>query len=96
MAATPETAVDRYNALDINLRISALQIITQFSMSTTGIKTFLDNCMEDMTDVRKRKIEHQRERKACTEELQIKDRDRKILWPQNMPESPKTESAEPV
>ncbi|TKA81299.1 hypothetical protein B0A55_02865 [Friedmanniomyces simplex] len=94
--ATPQTAKDRYATLDVNLRISALQIITMLSISTNGIKAFLDACMEDMTDVRKRKIEHQREKKACMEELQVKDRDRKILWPQNMPDSPKPESAEPV
>ncbi|KAK5143484.1 hypothetical protein LTR32_004392 [Rachicladosporium monterosium] len=93
---TPETARERYAALDVNLRISALQIITMLSISTTPIKAFLDTCMDDMTEVRKRKIEHQREKKICFEELQIKDRDRKILWPQNMPDSPKLQSAEPV
>ncbi|KAK1077224.1 hypothetical protein LTR33_008264 [Friedmanniomyces endolithicus] len=93
---TPETAKERYAALDVNLRISALQIITMLSISTTPIKAFLDTCMDDMTEVRKRKIEHQREKKICFEELQIKDRDRKILWPQNMPDSPKLQSAEPV
>jgi len=94
--ATPETAVECYTRLDVNLRISALQMITQLSISTTGIKHFLENCMEDMTDVRKRKIEHQREKKTCLEELNVKDRDRRILWPQNMPDSPKAESAEPI
>ncbi|KAK5737505.1 hypothetical protein LTS12_025882 [Elasticomyces elasticus] len=93
---TPDATKNRYAALEVNLRISALQLITQLSIRTHGIKNFLEACLEDMTEVRKRKIEHQREKKACMEELQVKDRDRKILWPQNMPDSPKTESAEPV
>ncbi|KAK4561720.1 hypothetical protein LTR86_004399 [Recurvomyces mirabilis] len=94
--ATSETAIERYQELNVNLRLSALQMITLLSISTPAIKQFLESCSDDMTDVRKRKIEHQREKKVCAEELQTKDRDRRILWPQNMPDSPKQESAEPV
>jgi hypothetical protein len=96
LPATQETAQERYAQLNVNLRISALEMITLLSIATPAIKLFLETCSDDMTEVRKRKIEHQREKKACMEQLQIKDRDRKILWPQNMPDSPKAESAEPV
>ena len=92
--ATQETALTTFASLDINLRISALQIITMLSISTPGVKEFLETCSDDMTDVRKRKIEHQRMRKAAMEELAVKDRERKILWPANMPDSPKQASAE--
>ncbi|KAK3700580.1 hypothetical protein LTR37_015909, partial [Vermiconidia calcicola] len=94
---TRETARVQYATMDVNLRISALQMITILSISTTPIKEFLENCSEDMTDVRKRKIDHQRLKKLATEELHIKDRERKILLPDNMlPDSPKQESVEPV
>ena len=92
-----ETARLRYATMNINLRISALQMITILSISTPAIKDFLEACSEDMTDVRKRKIEHQKAKKAAAEELQIKDRERKILLPDNMPpDSPKQESVEPI
>lgn len=94
---TPETARTRHATMNVNLRISALQMITILSISTPAIKEFLEACSEDMTDVRKRKIEHQRLKKTAVEELQIKDRERKILLPDNMPpDSPKEESVEPV
>ena len=94
---TKDTARLQYATMNINMRISALQIITMLSISTPAIKEFLEACNEDMTDVRKRKIEHQKAKKGAVEELQVKDRERKILLPDNMPpESPKQESVEPV
>lgn len=93
----PETAQSQFASMNINLRISALQMITILSIATPAIKEFLETCSEDMTDVRKRKIENQRLKKAAVEELQIKDRERKILLPDNMlPDSPKEESVEPI
>lgn len=94
---TAETARVQYADMDINLRISALQMITLLSVSSSAIKEFLEQCSEDMTDVRKRKIEHQKSKKTAFEALQIKDRERKILLPENMlPDSPKQESVEPT
>lgn len=94
---TRETAREQYASMNINLRTSALQIITILSVSTPYIKDFLEACNEDMTDVRKRKIEHQKAKKSAMEELQVKDRERKILLPDNMlPDSPKQESVEPI
>ena len=94
---TRESARVRWTTMDINLKVSALQMITILSIASTPIKDFLETCSEDMTDVRKRKIEHQRERKVAVDELGNKDRDRKILLPDNMgPESPKEESVDPI
>ncbi|KAK5174622.1 uncharacterized protein LTR77_001703 [Saxophila tyrrhenica] len=93
---TPETARDQFAVMDINLRISALQMITILSIATPTMKNFLEQCSDDMTDVRKRKIEYQREKKEATAELMIKDRERKILLPANMPDSPPAEALTPV
>lgn len=93
--ATQETARVQYASMDVNLRITALQILVMLTVRTEAIKSFLDTCSDDMTDVRKRKIEHQREKKTAMEELAAKDRERKILLPENMPESPKPEAVEP-
>lgn len=94
---TREVARTQWTTMDINLKVSALQMITILSIATTPIKEFLETCSEDMTDVRKRKIEHQRERKSAADDLAVKDRERKILLPDNMgPESPKEDSMEIV
>lgn len=82
----------RFAAMDVNLRASALQLITMLSITTRTVKDFLETCSEDQTDVRKRKIEYQREKRAAMEELTIRDRERKILLPENMPGSPKADS----
>ena len=49
-----------------------------------------------MTDVRKRKIEHQRERKLAVDQLHAKEKERKLQLPSNMPDpaSPKHEPSE--
>lgn len=91
-----DTARSQYAQLDVNYRVSALQMITLLSIGTQAVKDFLEQCSEDMTDVRKRKIEHQREKKAAMESLQQKDRDRKIAYVDHMPISPTLGSAEPV
>lgn len=96
LAPTQETARLQYTYADVNLRINALQIITMLSIGTKTVREFLEQCSEDMTEVRKRKMEHQRDRKLLFDELQKKDGERKILLPANMPDSPKPESVGPV
>jgi hypothetical protein len=93
MEANQQTALVQYADLDINLRISALQMLTILTIRTEQVKDFLETCMEDMTDVRKRKIELQRAKKATQEEFAAKDQERKILLPEHMPESPKQEES---
>ncbi|WPH02807.1 Hypothetical protein R9X50_00567500 [Acrodontium crateriforme] len=93
---TQETALFQYSNMDINLRISALQMLTMISLGSEKIREFLEQCAEDMTDVRKKKIEHQRERKVLIEEHAVKERERKIMWPDNMPKSPEPEIVEPA
>ena len=94
---TRENTRVQWATMDMNLRISALQMITILSIATTPIKDFLEQCSEDMTDVRKKKIEHQKAKKAAQEELDSKESDRKIAYASNLPvDSPKQESIEPV
>jgi hypothetical protein len=87
---TQETARIQYASMDINLRIQALQMVLMLTIRTEVVKDFLETCTEDMTDVRKRKLEYQREKKIAMEEFQAKDREYKILLPDNMPPSPPT------
>jgi hypothetical protein len=94
--ATRDTAIRQYAKLDVNLRIGTLQLLALLTIRTDAIKNFLDACSEDMTDVRKRKIEHQRERKVAVDQLHAKEKERKIQQPNNMPDpsSPKNEPSE--
>lgn len=60
---THETARLQYNALDVNLRIQALQIICMLTAATRAIRGYMEECSEQMTAFRKEKINWQRERK---------------------------------
>lgn len=94
MPPTQETALEQYATLDINLRIQALQILTLLSIRTDKIKDSLEQCMNDMTETRKRKIDFQREKKIAMEEFASKDQERKILLPDHLePDSPKAEES---
>ncbi|KAF2963671.1 hypothetical protein GQX73_g9897 [Xylaria multiplex] len=82
---------DRYLALDLNLRISALQILCMLTMETKAVRGYMDDCAETMTGYRKEKIEWQRHRKQAVEDLKVLNDQRKILLPDNMPPSPPAE-----
>ena len=60
---TLETARQNYAILDVNLRIAALQMITILTPSTQAIRDYLEECSEEMTQMRKDKIEQQRRKK---------------------------------
>ncbi|KAI1326023.1 ATP-utilizing chromatin assembly and remodelling N-terminal-domain-containing protein [Xylariaceae sp. FL0255] len=85
---------EQYSALDLNLRISALQIICMLTMETKAIRGYMDDCAETMTGYRKEKIEWQRNRKQGLEELKVLLEERKIQLPENMPPSPPADGDE--
>ena len=58
-----ETARLQYKTMDINLRTLALQTVCMLFLETKAVKTFLEECSNEMTKFRKIKIEHQRARK---------------------------------
>jgi hypothetical protein len=60
-----ELVRDQYSALDLNLRISALQIICMLTMETKAVRGYMEDCAETMTGYRKEKIEWQRNRKQA-------------------------------
>jgi hypothetical protein len=65
MEPTAATAKQQYAALDINLRIKALQIICMLTAETKAIRGYMEECSEEMTSLRKKKIIWQRDRKAA-------------------------------
>jgi hypothetical protein len=61
---TAETARVQYFAeLDVNLRLEALQIITQLAVGSPALRKHLDAMSAEMTELRKKKIEQQRLKK---------------------------------
>ncbi|KAH8668321.1 ATP-utilizing chromatin assembly and remodelling N-terminal-domain-containing protein [Xylariales sp. PMI_506] len=86
-----EAVRDHYGGLDLNLRVQALQIICMLTTETKAVRAYMEDCAETMTSYRKEKIEWQRNRKQATEDLRVLNEQKKILLPENMPPSPKSE-----
>ncbi|KAG5291177.1 DDT domain-containing protein [Histoplasma capsulatum G186AR] len=82
---TQDTAQEQYVTLDVNLRVRALQIICMLLLETKAIKNYLEECSIQMTEFRKEKIDYQRARKACLEEIRRLHEERKQLQPENPP-----------
>ncbi|KAL4871138.1 hypothetical protein BDV12DRAFT_164837 [Aspergillus spectabilis] len=79
---TQQTAQAQYAVLDVNLRIQALQIICMLSLETKAIRQYLEECSNQMTELRKEKIEYQKARKVALEELRKLHQERKALQPE--------------
>ncbi|KAF8466619.1 hypothetical protein BDZ91DRAFT_815431 [Kalaharituber pfeilii] len=76
-----------YLTLDISLRVLVLHILVGLSYDAPIVRKYMEECSEAMTEYRKKKIEHQRARKAYLEELRALEDERKILLPENTPRS---------
>ncbi|CAI6337280.1 unnamed protein product [Periconia digitata] len=86
--ASIETIAYNYVYLDVNYRISALDIIMRLTVSTEPFREHLAIASQDLTKLRKDKIEHQRKRKELADEVFKLDIERKIQLPLNTPTSP--------
>ena len=62
---TPETAISQYANININLRISIIQILCMLSLETKAIRGYMEDCNNQMTEYRKEKIDLQRARKTA-------------------------------
>ncbi|OBR14264.1 Ddt domain-containing protein [Colletotrichum higginsianum IMI 349063] len=82
---TQDTVRERYAALDVDYRVQALQIVCMLTTQTKAMRTYMEECSEQMTAFRKEKIDWQRQRKQAIEELRALNDQRKILLPENMP-----------
>lgn len=81
VSPTESSCQARYDAMDVNLRAEALQVICQLFLETRAVKTFLEEMAHTMTQFRKLKIEHQKARKEAVAVLKRLNDDRKILAP---------------
>lgn len=83
-----ENIAENYVSLDVNLRISALDLALQLTVVTETFRDQLTAASQEMTRLRKEKIEFQKKRKELADELFKLDNERKIHLPLNMPASP--------
>jgi hypothetical protein len=63
--ATQETVRQHYARLDINVRVQILQLLCILTADTRPIRQYMEECSETMTELRKKKIDFQRQRKAA-------------------------------
>ncbi|KAI9801101.1 MAG: hypothetical protein M1833_002969 [Piccolia ochrophora] len=89
---TQETARQQYAGLDVNLRIKALQIICLLTVETKTVRGYIEECNEEMTNIRKEKIEWQRNRKTLVEDLRLLDEERRVLQSALAPQSSEPEA----
>lgn len=61
--ATQEVAADQYATLDVNLRVTALQLATVLAVETKAFKEFMEECMKEQTETRKEKQSIQSKRR---------------------------------
>ena len=66
----------QFKTMDVNLRAAALQLLTMLSLKTKPLKKFLEDCSEDQTEVRKRKMEYQREKRTAGDAMALKVKDK--------------------
>jgi hypothetical protein len=85
---TTATISSNYITLDVNLRVSALEMILQLTITTENFRDQLTAAGQELTKLRKEKIEFQRKRKELADDLFKLDLDRKISLPENTPASP--------
>jgi len=62
---TQETARLQYQKLDVNHRAKILQIICMLTIDTRAVRDYMDECSEQMTQLRKVKIEWQRAKRVA-------------------------------
>lgn len=93
---TQDTVRQQYLTLDVNKRILALQMITLLAISTKALRAYLEEGSDEQTYIRKRKLEWQKQRKGAMAKLADLDNQRKIMLPDNLPDSPKLGALDPM
>ena len=80
---TRKSASQNYSSLDPKLKVKCIQLLVQLVCQTPTVREFIEECMSSMTELRKEKVEVQRDRKAKIEELATLEAE---LHPYNTPE----------
>ena len=62
---TQQTVEEQYANLDINCRVKILQVLCMLTTGTKAVRGYMEDCSEQMTALRKQKIDWQRQRKQA-------------------------------
>ena len=68
---TRKAAKENYARMDAKLKVKAIQLLVQLVCQTPTVREYIEESMSHMTELRKEKVEVQRERKAKLEELAV-------------------------
>lgn len=60
----PQIILQWYNTLDVNLKVAILQILCSLIINTKSLRACMETDAEAMTDMRKEKVEFQKQRKV--------------------------------
>ncbi|ORY10467.1 ALG6, ALG8 glycosyltransferase family-domain-containing protein [Clohesyomyces aquaticus] len=88
-----ENIAHNYVYLDVNWRILALEMALRLTVGTEAFRDSLQSAGQELTRLRKEKIEFQKKRKELADDLYKLDIERRIQYPQHMASSP-TEAKE--
>jgi DDT domain/Williams-Beuren syndrome DDT (WSD), D-TOX E motif len=80
---TRKLAKENYARMDAKLKVKAIQLLVQLVCQTPTVREFIEDSMSHMTELRKEKVEVQRERKLKLEELAVLESE---LHPYTTPE----------
>ena len=70
---TRKTVKENYARMDTKYKVKAIQLLVQFVCQTPTVREFIEDSMSNMTELRKEKVEVQRERKVKLEELAVQE-----------------------
>ncbi|MCJ1307373.1 hypothetical protein MMC25_001019 [Agyrium rufum] len=85
---TEDAAISQYATLNINLRVQVIQILCMLCLETAAIRSYMEECTQNMTQFRKEKIDQQRARKAAIEDLKLLLVEKKALQPEETSPDP--------
>jgi hypothetical protein len=68
---TRKSVKENYTQMDAKYKIKAIQLLIQLVCQTSIVREHIEECMSSMTELRKDKVDVQRERKVRLEELAV-------------------------
>jgi hypothetical protein len=92
---TRKNVKDNYAKMDAKFKIKALALLVQLVCQTPTVREHIEDCMAGMTELRKDKVEVQRERKVRIEELAIMESELQPYTPEESTNGHDSDGTEP-
>jgi len=92
---TRKNVKDNYAKMDAKFKIKGLALLVQLVCQTPTVREHIEDCMAGMTELRKDKVEVQRERKVRIEELAIMESELQPYTPEESTNGHDSDGTEP-